>query len=553
MVRLVNDDPYWLLDPFKLLARGWPHVQLADYQANILSRMSGFRPDGTRWAIHGDKIVVVPAANMLGKDFLAAYISLWFFASRIPARVVTTSVDNDQLNGVLWGEMRDWLEKCEFDLGLKYNHMQIRQYRKDGTLVGKSELVGKTAQRGSKEGLLGRHMPWAFDGRVPAALFVGDEASGLEDCHVEAAETWAHQMLFIGNCYPTENFFRKYAEAGDVDEPGETNPQAPKAVKVIHISAEQSPNVRLGLREKALGLEPSFTQVIPGCMSYKAYLYRRANWSEDRQTVGLDAQWYEGDLIKLFPPDWIQMCVEYAAYLSETIGRRTLGTSMGCDPGEGGDPTCWTIFDKYGIIDQVEKKTPNTTDVYQDSITLGEQFSIPSEYWGFDAGGGGKQAVDTLTLKGYRPSAIRFGSAPLPFPRVGKGKPVDVKAIYKNRRAQLYGDFRAAMDPNAASVETEVVSARQVRNIKAKTDYEHPPVLAIPGHLTNLLEQMKPIPLSRDAEGVLFLIPKSKPTATYKGPTLKKLCKRSPDNLDSATLGLHMSLYPLRPRKPVFA
>lgn len=529
-------SPDILLNPFRLLKLGWPHIKLADYQADILASVSGIDYRTNERIHNGTKITVVPAANMMGKDFIASFIALWFYVSRSPARVVTTSIDYDQLNGVLWGEIRRWLETCKIPLGLHVNHLHLRQVNRDGSLVGLSEMVGKTAQPNKKEGLLGRHVARGPDG-LPMALFIGDEASGLQDCHVQAAETWAHQMLFIGNCYPTTNFFYRYTKAGDQDDPTidyKKTPNAAKAVKVIRIIAEQSPNVRLGMRENLLGLPISHTEVLPGCMSYAEYMFRRTSpeWTEERQAIGLDAQFYEGAQIKLFPPDWLAMSIEAAALLDlNGIYRR--GKTLGCDPAEGSDDTVFTVSDDLGMIKQIEESTPDTSVIHERTIAIGEEFGIPPECWWFDAGGGGKQIVQLLNRKGYAANFVPFGGSPYSPERKDGHTIIDPKTIYVNRRAQIYGEIREAINPHDYDIRVDKIDGRNVEIPipKAKN------VFGIPESATKLLAQMRPIPLTRDEKDRLFLLPKNSPKKNAE--TLTKLLGRSPDHLDSLGLSIH--------------
>ena len=154
----------------------------------------------------------VPAGNQLGKDFIAAFITLWFFCSRRPARVVTTSVKGDQLRDVLWGEINWFIRNAKYSLPIQYNHMHIRQVRNDGRFVPLAEIVGQVVQKG--EALQGRHLP-RMEGNIPTTLIVFDEASGIDDITYNSSLAWSHRRLIIGNCWPCSNFFRKGVEDGD--------------------------------------------------------------------------------------------------------------------------------------------------------------------------------------------------------------------------------------------------------------------------------------------------------------------------------------------------
>lgn len=159
----------------------------------------------------------VPAGNMLGKDYVASFVMLAFFLTRHPCRIVTTSVDGTQLSSVLWGEVRQRLQEAsiplEADRGgpLVVNHLHLRKVH-EGRICGLSYCIGRVAASG--EGMLGHHIAATGDG-IPRTLFIGDEASGIDNVSYERAQTWANRMLLIGNCYSTGNFFEEECEKGD--------------------------------------------------------------------------------------------------------------------------------------------------------------------------------------------------------------------------------------------------------------------------------------------------------------------------------------------------
>jgi hypothetical protein len=149
---------------------------------------------------------------------------LWFFLTRHPVRVVTTSADHPQLEAVLWGEVRRFLQTsarplCSTKGGpLIINHLHLRKLV-GGQPCGVSYCVGRVSAKG--EGMLGHHVADVGDG-VPRTLFVGDEASGLDDVTYEAADTWARRKLVIGNPYECSNFFKRGVKSGDL-APGSLN------------------------------------------------------------------------------------------------------------------------------------------------------------------------------------------------------------------------------------------------------------------------------------------------------------------------------------------
>jgi len=188
------------IDPLVFQKKFWPQVNLYKEQKEII------------YSVRDNIETLVPAGNALGKDFISAFIVLWFFCSRRPARVVTTSVGERQLRDVLWGEMNWFIQNSKYPLPIQVNHMHIRQIYNDGTFVPKCEIIGQVVQQG--EGLLGRHLPKLEDGG-PTTLVVFDEASAIGDITYESCLTWSHRRLIIGNCWETSNFFRKGVEEGD--------------------------------------------------------------------------------------------------------------------------------------------------------------------------------------------------------------------------------------------------------------------------------------------------------------------------------------------------
>ena len=187
----------------------WPHILLCNYQKDIVQ------------SVDENIETFVVAGNMLGKDFIAAYIILTFFLSRNPCRIVTTSADCKQLESVLWGEIQRLIGEAKYNIDAKdggpllVNHLYIRKIidTKKGTRCGLSYILGKVSKKG--EGLLGHHIAERGDG-IPRTLLVIDEASGVENEAYDKPDTWAKRKLIIGNPYPCTNFFYHGVNGGDI-------------------------------------------------------------------------------------------------------------------------------------------------------------------------------------------------------------------------------------------------------------------------------------------------------------------------------------------------
>lgn len=181
----------------------WPHVKFYPKQLEVID--SVFR----------DRETYVPAGNKLGKDFTAGFICPIAFMlckyAGISCRIVTTSVAEKHLN-VLWGEIGRFIGTASQPLlsqhggPLVVNAFEIRRIEEMEQKKPYNYVAGLVYD--DPEKLAGHHADWT--------LFVGDEASGLDNKAYEMAQGWAKHMLFIGNPNPTQNFFRKGILAGDL-------------------------------------------------------------------------------------------------------------------------------------------------------------------------------------------------------------------------------------------------------------------------------------------------------------------------------------------------
>ncbi len=291
--------------------------------------------------------------------------------------------------------------------------------------------------------------------------------------------------------------------------------------KIIRITAEDSPNVRLFLAQLRAGIPPTHNIIIPGVLPSHEYVKRRNTWDAQRQCVSLDAQFYEGADVLMYPPRWLDVSHLYAQQLA---GRQRICKGIGIDPAEGGDSTTYAASDEYGLIELIEKKTPDTNVVIGETLAFMRKHNCPPERVCFDRGGGGKQHADRLRAKGYRVRTVSFGeSLSLPLKRgmtriETRQENREERTTYKNRRAQMYDSLRLRLNP--ARVEDGL------------------PVYAIPRTYVRLRHELSPIPLTYDEEGRLYILPKNKRHKDQKTKTLIELIGHSPDCADATVLSI---------------
>jgi hypothetical protein len=493
-----------LNDPVKFCQLCWPDLSLYDKQAEIL------------YSLRDDHQTFVHAANEVGKDFIAGIATIWFFASRQPARVVTSSSGETQLKSVLWSEINQRLRTSRVPFPFRINTMEVkRTVDAEGTLDPLSYIIGHVTN--VVENFQGHHLPHD----KPRTLYIADEASGIGDPFFDAAESWFHRALVIGNPLNNTNFFYKNCKKGNVEG---VKGQKGLHRRVIHIGAEHSPNVRIGKELEAMGVEPPYPSIIPGVVSYEAYLRRKANWDPIKIRTRLEGHFYEGIENLIYPPEWLDACeIEFSNNNPDGYSHQTRQpiTSLGIDGGMGRDLTCWTGINRNGIGFQIEKRTPDTTVITDDTEQLINQYQINPRNVVFDAGGGGKQIADELRRRGYNVRSVWFGGAPTPQRDVKNIRPEEKedadenKFVYKNRRAEMYGILRERIDPSFNET-----------------------TFGIPEELAKLREELALLPLLYDQEGKMYLPPKSRPEGNKNKNlvVIKEILGRSPDRADSLVL-----------------
>lgn len=534
----------FLTDPIKLQRVLWPHVTFYRQQRQII------------YSVWEDDETISVAGNMLGKDYVAGFICLAFFLTRTPCRVLTTSVDSTQLEGVLWGEIRRFIQESKYPLEsekggpLVVNHLNIRKVFtsgiKKGELCPRSYLKGRTAAKG--EGMLGHHIETTQD-RIPRTLFVADEASGVDDQSYNNADTWANRKLIIGNPYPCTNFFYRGVEGGDVKrEVGEGYSR-----RVITIRAQDSPNVRYAEAQIANGQPVTNDIIIPGVLPYDKYRDRRRRWDIVRQTIGLDARFYKGRETLLYPPQWLARAERYARLLND-LNKKRKAKAMGVDPAEGGDSSVWSIGDEWGLMKLVSLKTPDTSVICGRTLSLMREYDIPAEMVAFDRGGG-KQHADYLREMGHNVRTVGFGDSPSAEPTPegvmitdGTLGDRENRYAYKNRRAQMYGEFALLLDPvreQLPKVEGEEIAELLEEARKLRGQEEKPVGFGIPpdDEFEELRRQMSLIPKLHGKEGELRLPPKRKLNTKSQEQDLISILGCSPDELDATVLMVHTLLH----------
>jgi len=503
-------------DPLELKNYLWPDVVFAPYQEDIV------------YSVEDNVETYVVASNEAGKDFVAGFIVLWYFLTRWPCRIVTTSAKEAHLR-VLWGEISKFIRISTIPLAvdqggmLVLNHQDIRKVYK-GKLCSTSYIIGLVASEDTVASMGGHHaapptLEEANDG-VPRTLWVADEASSIPDRYYPIVVPWAKRLLIFGNAWQCESFFRRGIDGGDVkDERG-----GKYFRKMLRVTAEDSPNVKYARAQIAAGLEPTGEVIIPGIKTWHTLQRDLVLYDEKQKCVSLNAQFYTGPELYLFPPAWLDRAHELYEQLLRDRTKR-VAKAIGVDPGEGGANSSQCAVDGRGIIELESHLTPDTTDVVKFLKAFIQSHRVKPEDVAIDRGGGGKQHADTMRLHGYNVRTVAFGEAisvevkraKTLFPE--KREVREERYAYVNRRAQMFHELSLLLDPT------------------------HGHGFAIPGPhrgevYKRLRHQLSKILKQYDENGRIMLPPKHRKPGQEetKQKTLVELIGASPDEADSLVL-----------------
>jgi len=180
--------------------------------------------------------VMVESGHNVGKTFLAAWLSNWWYDTRDPGITITTAPTLRDVVDLLWTEVRLQRQRA----GLASNMAPSAPEMRTGP---EHYAKGYTARRG--ESFQGRHRQ--------NMLFVFDEAEGVDATYWKTVDTMFQPdgtNAFLAILNPTTTTSQSYLESQAVDSQG--NPKW----KRFTISALDHPNVRAGLLNRGRATSP---------------------------------------------------------------------------------------------------------------------------------------------------------------------------------------------------------------------------------------------------------------------------------------------------------
>ncbi|HUY34498.1 MAG TPA: hypothetical protein VMV69_17265 [Pirellulales bacterium] len=185
----------------------------------------------------------------------------------------------------------------------------------------------------------------------------------------------------------------------------------------------------------------------------------------------------------------------------------------------------WVVLGRFGVREIVAKRTPDTSEIAGVTIRLMRRYDMAPGAVAFDAGGGGQQIADGIRSRfGWQLRIVEFG---------GKSRQ---PAVYLNRRTELYGELRMALEPTRR--------LRQMLALPAKRWSSQQHCLSLPPDAGQLREELAVLPKCYDGDGRLRLPPKSRTWGVddhgeREATVREMLGGRSPDRADALALAWH--------------
>ena len=230
------------------------------------------------YSVRDNELTAVKAGHSVSKSYEAARLALWFLACHPPATVITTAPTHNQVENVLWREIRDAHVNAKIPIGGRLTTTKLDLGEKWFALGFATRPDTITQQATAFQGFHNDNV-----------LIVFDEAAGILPQIWQAAETLmtsGHcRMLAIGN--PT-SAFGKFPDCFEPDS--EWNQ--------ITISVLDTPNYK------------QHKEVIPG-------LAGRKFEAKVRRDYGADSNYYRSRVLGEIPE-----VVEGAIYGKEVITAR---------------------------------------------------------------------------------------------------------------------------------------------------------------------------------------------------------------------------------------
>jgi len=426
-------------------------------------------------AVRDHDRVSVRSGHKVSKSTSAAGLALWFFCSFDDARVVMSSVTSRQVDAILWRELSMRHARAKVPVGGELSKLARTGLRSTDF----REVSGFTAKEAEAvAGISGRHL-----------LYILDEASGIPEIIFEAIEgnrAGGARLVMFSN--PTKNsgtFFDSHNARRDF-------------YRAIHISSEESPNVREG------------REVIPGLATASWVREKRAEWGEDSPLYQVRVR---GEFPRVEGRKVVQLhfVTEAEERWEETVAEGRL--SLGVDPAALGDDEAGIVTRRGQKVLEVKARRLGGVDLAEEIIQTVRTYrsqhegsaAVKVDVSGGHAGLGAKFA-DTLRARAAETAPGELEVFGVDFSPIASD-------TYPTRRDQLWFGMAAWLRDGGALPPEKLVDGRWC-----------------PAHDKKLAAELIAPGFDLDARGRAKVEPKD---------VIAKVLKRSPDRADALALAIY--------------
>ena len=326
---------------------------------------------------------IFPWGNSLGKTFLESILILWWLYTRDEALVITTAPTWQQLQSVLWKNIRRMMLSSHLPMGGKLTKQPLELDLGDGR-----KAIGISTT--SVERLSGHHSK--------NLIFVGDEASGIEEEIFEASDGLVPIKVWLfGNPLRAEGRFRHLANLA-IHQEGDASIPDHERVVCLRVPSTESPDIDCDVSNKGLAsgawLRRQHRQYGKGSLWVRCHV---------------DAMFPDLASDVLIPPEWLDQAYNTPRPQRIFAGPNRMSIDLG--EGVGRDRSVIAIRDDRGFKEFWSENGVDLAGTAGVASVLRHKHEILDWRITYDALGIGQDFVNHLAGHGITNATPYYGSA----------------------------------------------------------------------------------------------------------------------------------------------
>jgi hypothetical protein len=351
--------------------------KLTDYQAELMRCIARYR------------VIVVPAANSVGKSRCAALAIVWFLTTRANSLVIVTAPSQHILGSIIWRELKTIIKTSRIPIGGSITKSvraspQIFEISDHQTAIGLSTT--------ETERISGKH--------AKHLMVICDEASGITEEIWQGIHSLNYSTLLItGNPLVSDGPFKEAWDRSRLEQ--QSIPDDQKTVG-FPVSAFDSPHIHL--KRSPCGLADG------GFILESERVYGRDSlWWKTHVEISKSAPFLASSFDQLIPTEWVDRTINTPR---KSGGRRALAMDVAKGSGKG-DKTVIMVGDAFGLYHVWSSNSTSIEQAAKMVRLIAQQYGVHPSQCVYDAGGAfGSEAERYLQAVGYGQARKWFGNDP---------------------------------------------------------------------------------------------------------------------------------------------